>query len=94
MHGYGIVQALETMPLFREEKADTAGIYRALSTLQERGLVDFEWLLEDTGPAKKQYTITEDGKHCLQNWVQTLGEYTEALDAFLLRANRLVNREK
>jgi len=86
MHGYGIVQALETAPLFREEKADTAGIYRALSTLQERGLVDFEWILETSGPAKKEYKITDEGKHCLDNWVQTLSEYTSALDEFVARA--------
>lgn len=86
MHGYGIVQALETAPLFREEKADTAGIYRALSTLQERGLVDFEWILETSGPAKKEYNITAEGKHCLKNWVQTLSEYTNGLEAFLVRA--------
>jgi PadR family transcriptional regulator, regulatory protein PadR len=86
MHGYGIVQALEVTPLFREEKADTAGIYRALSTLQERGLVDFEWILEASGPAKKEYVITENGKHCLQNWIQTLDEYIEALAVFVNRA--------
>lgn len=86
MHGYGIVQALETTPLFREEKADTAGIYRALSTLQERGLVDFEWVLETSGPAKKEYKITDEGKHCLNNWVQTLSEYTNALNAFVAKA--------
>jgi PadR family transcriptional regulator, regulatory protein PadR len=88
MHGYGIVQALEAAPLFREEKADTAGIYRALSTLQERGLVDFEWILETSGPAKKEYRITNEGMHCLKNWVETLDEYTSALESFLARARR------
>ena len=87
MHGYGIVQALEASPLFREEKADTAGIYRALSTLQERGLVEFEWILETSGPAKKEYIITEDGKHCLENWIQTLYDYRSGLEGFLARAN-------
>jgi len=83
MHGYGIVQALETKPLFHEEKADTAGIYRALATLQDRGLVEFEWLTESSGPAKKQYAITEEGRHCLKNWINTLQEYRQALDDFL-----------
>jgi DNA-binding PadR family transcriptional regulator len=87
-HGYGIVQALESTPLFREERADTAGIYRALSTLQERGLVEFEWILETSGPAKKQYMITADGKHCLENWIQTLGEYRAGLDGFLESAKK------
>jgi DNA-binding PadR family transcriptional regulator len=78
---------LEASPLFREEKADTAGIYRALSTLQERGLVEFQWILETSGPAKKEYVITEDGKHCLENWIQTLNDYRSGLDGFLDRAN-------
>jgi PadR family transcriptional regulator, regulatory protein PadR len=85
-HGYGIVQALEMKPLFHEEKADTAGIYRTLATLQDRGLIDFEWILESSGPAKKQYAITEEGKQCLKHWVQTLHEYRQALDDFLLHA--------
>jgi len=83
MHGYGIVQALETKPLFHDEKADTAGIYRALATLQDRGLIEFEWMMETSGPAKKQYAITAEGKHCLENWIQTLSEYKQALDDFL-----------
>jgi DNA-binding PadR family transcriptional regulator len=83
MHGYGIVQALEARPLFHEEKADTAGIYRALATLQDRGLVEFEWMMESSGPAKKQYAITGEGRHCLINWIQTLGEYKQALEDFL-----------
>ena len=89
MHGYGIVQDLENAPLFREEKADTAGIYRALATLQERGMVDFEWVTETSGPAKKEYVITDDGRHCLKNWVATLGEYTHALESFLSRASSM-----
>lgn len=87
LHGYGIVQALEAAPLFRQEKADTAGIYRALATLQERGLVDFEWILETSGPAKKEYNLTENGTHCLNNWVQTLREYTSGLEDFLASAD-------
>jgi PadR family transcriptional regulator, regulatory protein PadR len=87
-HGYGIVQALETRPLFHEEKADTAGIYRALATLQDRGLIEFEWILESSGPAKKQYAITEEGIQCLKNWVQTLRDYRQSLDDFLLNATK------
>jgi PadR family transcriptional regulator, regulatory protein PadR len=88
LHGYAIVQELETKPLFHDEKADTAGIYRALATLQNRGLIEFEWIMETSGPAKKQYGITEAGKHCLRNWKETLAEYRQALDGFLtLSAN-------
>lgn len=86
MHGYRIVQALETKPLFHEEKADTAGIYRALATLQDRSLVSFEWIMESSGPAKKQYAITNEGMHCLNYWIQTLGEYKQALEDFLYGA--------
>jgi PadR family transcriptional regulator, regulatory protein PadR len=86
-HGYGIVQALEMEPLFHEEKADTAGIYRALATLQDRGLIEFEWILESSGPAKKQYAITDEGKHCLHYWIKTLQDYRQALDDFLMNAN-------
>lgn len=91
-HGYGIVQALESMPLFHDEKADTAGIYRALSTLQTRGLVEFKWMTESSGPAKKQYAITKDGRGCLENWIQTLQEYKEALDGFLVQTADLIKK--
>ena len=57
---------------------DSAIIYRSLKMLEKGGMVNFEWLTPETGPAKKNYTITEKG-------LETLAEQREAVD-FRLRS--------
>jgi len=74
-HGYMIIKELENMGVFHDESVDNTGIYRALRTLEEREMIECEWIMEKTGPAKKNYTITEKGKECLVKWVDTLEGY-------------------
>jgi Predicted transcriptional regulators len=91
LHGYSIIQELENKNLFNGEKADNTGIYRTLNTLEDKGLVKFEWELESTGPAKKVYHITESGMECLANWVDTLEAYRKTIDAIIDEAKMIVN---
>ncbi|RNC29363.1 MAG: hypothetical protein AWM53_00716 [Candidatus Dichloromethanomonas elyunquensis] len=86
LHGYLIVQELENRNLLHGEKADTAGIYRTLATLENKGRVQFEWDLQGTGPAKKTYKITESGLECLSNWIQTLQDYRKTIDLIIEEA--------
>ncbi len=91
MHGYLIIQALEEQRMLSEEKADNAGIYRALKTLEERELVRSEWIFDGAGPAKREYAITEKGRACLAVWMETLEEY-EGRIRRLIRAGRAALR--
>lgn len=83
LHGYLIIQELENKKLVQEDKLDRTGIYRTLQTLEQRELVVSQWEIDGTGPSKKIYSITEAGKECLANWIETLEDYKRVIDTII-----------
>jgi PadR family transcriptional regulator PadR len=83
LHGYSIVKELEKKDLFKGESPDNTGVYRALKKLEENGFVQFEWDTEGTGPAKKIFTITKQGRSCLSNWGVTLENYCTMINQII-----------
>jgi PadR family transcriptional regulator, regulatory protein PadR len=75
MHGYSIVQHLGGLPMFQGHKPDTTGVYRFLKTLEQRGMVTSAWDTSKSGPARKQFSLTQAGRQCLRRWIETLDEY-------------------
>lgn len=93
LHGYMIIQALERRNLFNDEKADNAGVYRALKTLEDREMVRFEWVLDETGPAKKNYFITDKGFECLGHWIETLEGYKKMIEKMIQDAKDVLQED-
>lgn len=89
LHGYSIIQELENKNLFNGERADNTGVYRTLNTLEEKGLVQSQWEMEKTGPAKKVYQITKDGWDCLSYWIGTLETYSKTIRSIIDEAKIL-----
>lgn len=89
LHGYLIIQELESKGLFHGEKADNTGIYRTLKTMEDRLLVRSEWDLDGSGAAKKVYRITDEGLGCLRNWIGTLRDYKETIDGIIGEAEHV-----
>ena len=83
LHGYLLVQRLAEMPLFHGRPPDPSGVYRYLKQMEERGLVTSTWGASPTGPAKRLYRLTEEGRGCLCQWIATLRRYDEAIREFL-----------
>ncbi len=94
LHGYSIIQALEDKNLFNGEKADNTGVYRTLNTLEEKGLVQSEWEMEKTGPAKKVYRITDNGLDCLSTWIGTLETYSKTIHSIIVEAKSILKIEQ
>ncbi|MEN3003189.1 PadR family transcriptional regulator [Dehalobacterium formicoaceticum] len=90
LHGYLIIQELEKKNLFNDEKLDNTGVYRALKTLEDRGMVCSEWLFDDAGPAKKNYKITDKGIECLQTWISTLEDYKKSIENIIADAKNVL----
>ncbi len=86
MHGYSIIQELEAKDLFGDERVDNTGVYRALKTLENRDMIRYEWIMDAAGPAKKNYTITEKGYECLNNWIHTLEDYKKSIEKIITDA--------
>ena len=90
-HGYQIAQHLSAMRMFAGREPDHPGIYRALKEMTDEGLVASQWQTRDAGPAKRVFTLTNDGKACLETWLATLCDYRDAINellALLRRAQR------
>ncbi len=80
-HGY---ELLERLPcLVGEERVDVGNVYRALRALEDDGLVVSEWRADLPGPAKRSYTLTDDGRVLLDEWQRALVALRDELTAFL-----------
>ena len=80
-HGY---ELLERLPdVLREDKVDVGNVYRALRALEDDGLVESEWQADLPGPAKRTYTLTDDGRAALSSWLDSLESLRESLGSFI-----------
>lgn len=80
MHGYIIVQQAAHSPMFGGKKPDATGIYRALKRMEEAELVTSEWETSEEGSAKRLFTLTDKGRHCLRRWIDALACYELTLE--------------
>lgn len=88
VHGYVLLQRLAEMPMFHGQKPDATGVYRVLRQMEMRNLVTSTWQSSESGPAKHQYGLTDNGRACLLHWVRALTTHHDAL-AELLAAARM-----
>lgn len=91
LHGYRLLEKLAELRILRGERPDPAGVYRVLRSLEKSGYVSGEWDLSGSGPARRVYRITDDGKVCLETWLGTLREYREAVDELIIVAAAALN---
>ena len=85
-HGYELLERLPA--LIGEERVDVGNIYRALRGLEEEGLVVSEWEAALPGPAKRTYTMTDEGRAVLDRWLESLRQLRDDLGSFLDQAER------
>jgi DNA-binding PadR family transcriptional regulator len=67
--------------------ASLSQIYRELSTLENKGYLNFVIQLQNDRPDKKIYSITESGKAAFKEWIENFPEKVskETRDEFTLR---------
>ena len=80
-HGYELLERLPA--LVGDERVDVGNVYRALRALEEDGLVVSEWSADLPGPAKRTYTLTDEGRALLGEWERALGSLRDDLTNFL-----------
>jgi PadR family transcriptional regulator, regulatory protein PadR len=78
LHGYAISRWIreQSREAFRVEEG---ALYPALRRLEERGLIEGEWSLTDTGREAKFYALTPDGRRQMRAEVRDWGRYVEAM---------------
>ncbi len=92
IHGGAVHAALTgRMPVF---KTDTGAVYRALQQLEREGAVISSWDTSGTGPARRIYSITQEGWARLEFWKQDIEQRLTNLNYFLDTYNRLTQKGK
>lgn len=72
-HGYDLIRQLESIT-GGAMVADPGGVYRILRRLEEDGLVVSSWAESESGPQRREYDITDNGRDALLWWAQHLSE--------------------
>ena len=80
-YGYDLVIRLKALGLHD----DSASVYRALRTLEEKGALSSHWYTSSTGPARRMYRLTPAGKDQLEVAVEAVARAQLAIERYLCR---------
>lgn len=83
LHGYAIAQRLARESAHGAAPPDHSGIYRLLRSMEKRGLLTSRLAASESGPARREYALTDCGHRCLDRWVASLSRYRVTIDAVL-----------
>ena len=92
-YGYELIQNIQEFG-FVVGQAPPGMIYRHLRQLEENGLVSSNWETKGTGPAKRMYTITEEGKEVLGIWIDYMKKQASTLNEFIGAYWKLKKQDK
>lgn len=81
-HGYELIQRLNDAD-FKSGEADAATVYRNLRRLDKDGFIKSHWEVGESGPGRRQYELTPQGKELLKLWSQYLAQQKSRLENFL-----------
>ncbi|MCL4377902.1 MAG: helix-turn-helix transcriptional regulator [Actinobacteria bacterium] len=87
-HGYELTEKYTEFG-FTEAGSDPGAIYRTLKLLDSEGFIKSKWDTDDPGPAKKIYSITDEGSELLSSWVSEIKERKKTFELFLKRYDEL-----
>ena len=79
-HGYELIERLsqEGSP-----SPDPGNFYKMLRSLEEEGLVKSTWDMQNTGPARRVYELTDLGVELLHAWAVSVKHTHQSLNLFL-----------
>lgn len=86
-HGYHLIEKLNKLPFF-EVVPDPVVVYRHLRSLEKKGMIESKLVEGSRGPARKVYSLTEDGETYFGDWIPVIKSKRDALDRFLNAAQK------
>lgn len=81
-YGYELMDQLNNFG-FQKTKPDPAMVYRTLRYLEKEECVLSKWDTKGTGPAKRNYEITQKGLALLHAWAEGIAMRKQVLEKFL-----------
>jgi PadR family transcriptional regulator PadR len=88
-HGYELLDQVSALGL---DRVDPGGLYRCLRAMDEEGLVRSAWEPSVSGPARRTYELTDDGREWLHVVAGSLAEVVRALSTYRRRYQRVAER--
>ena len=87
-HGYELLEQVGQLGM---ERTDAGGLYRALRAMEQEQLVHSWWENSSSGPARRTYTLTDEGLDWLHAWAGSLREVSRLLGQYLDRYEQLLD---
>jgi len=86
-HGYDLISRLRDFGF--GDNQDPGMVYRNLRRLEEQGMIRSEWDTSGSGPARRFYEVTPEGKELVKAWAETINLNIATLKSFVERFGRL-----
>ena len=93
LHGFMIIKKLSDNAMFNGMEPDRTGVYRYLRKMETSGLLTAR-RDEERGKARIIYSITEEGKQCLDNWSMVLKQYIVSMVSFVKALDDTLQRNR
>lgn len=91
-HGYDLLQQLTEFGF--SERLDPGSVYRTLRRLEEEGLVTSHWDVGEGGPARRLYSLSDEGEEMLHAWAVHIKQQRKRMDDFLDRYQLLFDNKE
>lgn len=88
-HGYELLDQIGALGL---DRVDPGGLYRCLRAMEQEGLVRSEWEPSASGPARRTYELTDEGREWLHVVAGSLNEVARSLTVYRRRYQRAADR--
>ena len=80
-HGYELILLLTEFGF--SERLDPGSVYRNLRRLEDEGLVTSHWDVGEGGPARRLYSLSDEGEEMLHAWAVHIRQQRKRMDVFL-----------
>lgn len=91
-YGYELIRRLGDYG-FRRALLQTTVIYQVLRRLEEAGAICSTWATQESGPARKYYELTTEGRDLLERRLQQLRRHVARVQRLLREDDTLGRRE-
>ncbi len=90
-HGY---ELLDQMAELGMDRSDPGRVYRCLRAMDEEGLVHSTWEPSTVGPARRTYTVTDEGREWLHVLAGSVADVSRALTTYQGRYRMLLEQDE
>lgn len=71
---------------------DHGTVYRFLNTMEAEGLVTSRWERSPSGPQRRRYVLTANGREVLADWAKSVESISDVLLSFTVRYRQSVEK--